>query len=190
MAPTSRIRHFSVPTVLSALLALAAFAAPARADLLDFTFSFSNGNGSIPGTVTGEIEGLADNSTGAAADVIVDSAPAMQNLSTLTSAPYDTASWVKSADTFTVTDGQITAADFRGVFEAEAILSLNYGSIDAFTLSGNSYSVTTHAGFDAITFTPLNAPASPEPGTFAMAALALPAFGFCAWKKRKTAAVK
>jgi len=66
MRVTFRTRGISMSALLAAGLALAAVAAPARADLLDFTFSFSNGNGSIPGTVTGLIEGLSDNSTGAA----------------------------------------------------------------------------------------------------------------------------
>jgi len=189
MRVTFRTRGLNMSALLAAGLALAAVAAPARAELLDFTFSFSNSIGTTAGTVTGEIEGLADNSTGAAGDVIIESAPAMENDSEL-GAPYDTASWTKIYDSFTVTDGQITAVDFRAATNGAAGLSLDVNGLDNFTVSENIQSVTTFGGFAAITFTPLNAPASPEPGTFAMAALALPALGSWAWKKRQAGGVK
>jgi hypothetical protein len=48
-------------------------AGPASAD--DFSFSFTNDIGNVAGTVTGEILGLTDNSTGAATDVIIESFP-------------------------------------------------------------------------------------------------------------------
>ena len=47
--------------------------------LLDFTFSFTDTTGGVSGTVTGEILGLSDNSTGAATDVLIESHAAALN---------------------------------------------------------------------------------------------------------------
>jgi len=52
----------------------------------------------------------------------------------------------------------------------------------------NYGSIVSGAYLFGLVTSPVAAPASPEPGTFAMAALALPALGFWAWKKRSRAA--
>ncbi len=58
--------------------ALALASTPGHA--LSFDFSFTNQFGTIPGTVTGHIDGLQDNATGPATAVFIDSAPPVFNL--------------------------------------------------------------------------------------------------------------
>ena len=169
--------------VAAVILLTSAFSAPARGELLNFTFSFTGGNtSSVQGTVTGLIEGLTDNSTGGAADVIIESAPSMTSFGpSVGPLPIDTASWVKQANSFTVSNGQITAADFRAVTNGEDFLDLDYtGRINLFTLSGNSYNVANNDGLAGISFSP----SVPEPGTFAIGGFAIAVLGLWISKQR------
>ena len=93
------------------LAALVCFAGIDSAKALDFNFSFDNTVGSVAGTVEGTIQGLNDNSTGAASAVLITSFPAglggsfdIGNNAVL----WDTV----LANSFTVTNGAITAASF------------------------------------------------------------------------------
>jgi hypothetical protein len=92
---------------------LAAMAVQARADLI-FDFSISNTIGNVPGTVSGQILGLADNTANqAASEVLIQSFPA--GPSGLLPVPDPTVAaptWTFALNSFTVSGGQVTAADF------------------------------------------------------------------------------
>ena len=180
--------------VIAASLLFVASATPARATLLNFDFTLTNDVGyGVPGTVTGVVEGLSDNSTSAASDVIITSAPsALGNLLGATFPLDVSTAWsYNGSNSFTVVNGQVTNADFDQttlpVNNPDGILQLNFYTFSELSLDGNATRVANDGGFAGLSFTPVAAPASPEPGTFAMAALALPAFGFWAWKKRQAA---
>jgi hypothetical protein len=75
---------------------------------LSFDFSFTNTDGNTPGTVTGVIDGLVDNATSKASAVIIESVPSVINIGTPHSFPVGLA----ASNSFTVTNGTITSADY------------------------------------------------------------------------------
>jgi hypothetical protein len=99
--------------LLVSLLATVPGAQLARAD--NFSFSFTNafsGPGYVSGTVTGEIIGLTNNSTGPAAQVIITSFPAGLN-SVLGSGPINAMLWAHVyQNSFTETNGMVTGGGF------------------------------------------------------------------------------
>jgi hypothetical protein len=147
--------------------AVAAFVPLAQAD--DFSFSFTNTVGNVAGTVTGEILGLTDNSTGPAAKVIVESFPAGLN-SVLGSAPIDATSWTIFNNSFTETGGQVVAADFDAETGTEpsnlGIVEFNpISGASELTLDGNqAFDVLTFAGLSADNIAPV-----PEPSSLGLA---------------------
>src|ERR1700730_3337646 len=88
--------------------ALALASTPGHA--LSFDFSFSNQFGTIPGTFTGEIDGLQDNATGPATAVFINSAPPDFNLNF----PFLFREGV--AHQFVVASGVINRAVFSSTF--------------------------------------------------------------------------
>jgi hypothetical protein len=146
---------------------------------LTYTFSFTDTTGTVPGTVTGEILGLSDNSTGPATGVLIESWPTALNSDLFTSytSPIDTSLWpIENANTFTVSGGEITAAAF----------AVDDGDFDFFTLGtgcnlpssecGNAFGNWSNAQWVGsasgdVTFSALSA--VPEPSTFAYLALAV-----------------
>jgi hypothetical protein len=169
-----------------------ASAVPARADLLNFSFSFTNTLGNTAGTVTAEIEGLSDNSTGAASDVIIQTAPA--SLGTLEGTlpiDLDAAGWSFLSNSFTVSGGQITAVNFNAASpDFLGSLLLNHGALNDLALGGSGF-VANAGHFAGTTYTPLLAapPSVPEPASFQIGFASLPVLGLWFWKKRRTAAV-
>jgi hypothetical protein len=137
-------------------VALVAGIAPARAGL-NFDFSFTNQDpDGVPGTVTGEIFGLTDNSTMAAADIVIDSCPASMGFG-MPSTPWDifnAAGFSINANSFTVREGEVTSGDFQ---ENDGAPALSLGA-DGYlsVLRDGSGDVT---GFLSATF----APAAPTP---------------------------
>jgi hypothetical protein len=98
--------------------ALALASTPGHA--LSFDFSFTNLFGTTPGTVTGEIDGLQDNTLRQPATaVIIDSAPLAFNLTTPFSVPDLPLSTVNS---FTVTSGVVTEAFFSNSFRISGLI--------------------------------------------------------------------
>jgi hypothetical protein len=82
----------------------------ARADDFTFTFTGTTAYSTPPGTVSGELLGLTDNGTSTPAEVILFADPDGIATGDLTAR-----GWFNLAgqpDTFTVTNGVITAADF------------------------------------------------------------------------------
>src|SRR5215471_13015651 len=88
--------------------ALALASIPAYA--LSFNFSFSHDFG-VAGTVTGEIDGLTDNTAGPATAVFVNSAPPVFNVTTPVSIPIAGA----FNNSFTVSSGAITDSNFASL---------------------------------------------------------------------------
>lgn len=115
------MRHLSVwsglrNVLLLALTAFTLFSGTAKAG--PFFFSFSNdptGPGNVPGTVTGEIFGLVDNSTSAATDILILSYPAGLVISGSYTPPIDVFTWTGGTvgeNSFTVSGGVITGGGF------------------------------------------------------------------------------
>ena len=118
----------------------------------------------LPGTVTGVITLNADET--AATSVFVTSVTGYVTSPEPPSFNYVTGGGVL-ANQFTVTDGNISAADFAAVVSPVYGLELNHGGESVFGNYGGI--VVNGSGLAGITFTPV-APA-PEPGTLALAAL-------------------
>jgi hypothetical protein len=186
------------PSVLAALR-VAAMAGQVEASLI-FDYSFTNTVGTLPGTVTGQILGLTDNSTGPATHVLIDTFPPEFEIQLL-SAPVDAMAWTIKADTFTVTNGQVTAADFNAQFGNfstaggnGAALMLDYGSNGrnelVATIPAVSYDLLNFDGLPGANIVPETSPPStPEPATFALLASGLMAFGgfrLCRQRPRTT----
>ena len=110
-----KIQHL-FPALSLTVIGLAFNSGAAKA--LDFTFSFSNVTGNTPGTVTGTIQGLNDNATSAATGVIIQTYP-----SGLSGSPnqggFDATKWAVINNSFSVTNGNITAASFDAMLDFE-----------------------------------------------------------------------
>ena len=160
-----------------------------HATVLDFTFSFSNVNGTVSGTVTGEIFGLMDNATGPATNVIVDSYPAGLGLP----APPLTIFSGISDNLFTVSAGEITAADYRAITSGPS-LALNFGGIINSLGNGEIGNVLNEEGFNGATYTPAPVPApllatGPVAASVTLLATGLAALWPWCRRRRRTAPV-
>jgi hypothetical protein len=128
-----------------------------RAD--DFTFSFTNTDGNVSGVVTGEILGLTDNTTGPAAQVLIESYPAAI-ASIIGPGPINAMQLADQlVNSFTEAGGVVTAASFAaynpqpGIFDEFVI---NYGARQRCKLAA------THVTSLGMNMCPLKA-ASPQP---------------------------
>lgn len=144
---------------------------PARAD--DFSFTFTNVTGNVGGTVTGEILGLVDNSTGPATDVIIESFPSALNAYLFTSytAPIDllTFPWFGTGpNAFTESGGVITSASFGmddGDFD---FVTLGTGCNILSSFCGDGFGNWQTANYVGGTAT-YGSSAAPEPSTLGLA---------------------
>jgi hypothetical protein len=154
------------------------FGGSAKAD--SFTFSFTNTTGDVSGTVTGEILGLTNNSTSSATDVIIESFPSAlgSDLFTSYTAPIDVFAspwYTTSPNTFTETNGQITAANF-GMDDGDwTYLILGSGCNDI-SQCGNAMGNWETGDFtgdiggnSTVTFAALSTSSTPEPSTLGLA---------------------
>jgi len=138
---------------------------------VNFIFSFTNSTGNVAGTVTGEILGLLNNSTGPATHVIIDSYPGAFSPAPF-SPPVDATAFPNQfLNSFTVTGGVITSARFDA---DTAFLStppnqyvLNF-TTNSGTTSGQFFN-TTNVPSCCSTFMNVTGPISfqavPEPGS-------------------------
>jgi hypothetical protein len=176
--------------VCAAFCALvAAYAPPARAGLLNFSFSFTDDPtvGTTPGTVTGEIDGLSDNSTSAASDVIIDTVPAaLDNLEGPLPIDLTAAGWTFLLNSFTVSGGQITDGTLYAFDSgSKGTLVLDAFNKTGLTLDGSFKYVENDGGPAGVTYAPLAAASVPEPASFQIGLASLPIVGLWFWKKRR-----
>lgn len=170
------------------LALLSSLAAPASA--ADFTFTFASdlsdpdNVNDVAGSVTGRILGLADNGTSSAVSVIIDS----YNAAGFGSFPTDAALWENQfVNSFTVVNGQITAASFRadrtqaGSYDQLWInIPLGYarGNTNyASTGVNNTQSIWNNTGLSGVSFTAVDSLGVPEPATWALMILGFGAVG-------------
>jgi hypothetical protein len=158
-----------------ALALLAATAAQTQASLLNFDFSITNTIGDVSGTVTGEILGLSDNSTGPAAEVLIDTFPAgLNNIAGPT--PINATLWTsQDQNSFTVSAGQVIAGGFwaeNGIFGNGNFFQLyingDGGPYNFVNLDGNDgLYVWGDDGFAAANIVPAGS-VTPEPATLTL----------------------
>jgi hypothetical protein len=151
------------------------------AGAVNFIFSFTNSTGNVPGTVTGEILGLLDNSTSPAAHIIINSYPGAFN-PTPFSPPVDASAFPNQfLNSFTVTGGVITSAKFDA---DTAFLSTppNQYILNFNTSIGQFFDTTNVPSCCATLMNvtgPISFQAVPEPGS------AVLIFGGMSWLLRK-----
>lgn len=171
----SRFSYFA-PVVLGALAGI--LISPQRAHALTFSFSFSSNltefPSAVPGTVTGVIYGLTDNSTSAATEILINAYPA--GVTPLPySAPFSAfaySTWLAAnvnsmiyvdANSFVVTNGAVTDAVFQiygGYFDINVHAGAYYNEL--LSNNGATYVANTD-GLQGVTFSQV-----PEPATLAL----------------------
>ena len=143
----------------ASLAALVCFTGIESASALDFNFSFDNTILNVPGTVEGTIQGLNDNSTGAASAVLITSFPA--GLGGSFDISNDAMLWDNIlVNEFTVTNGSITAASFdaRNNSGGDTLClnasgaSLCTNNFNLLTLNGGSSITGNNDSFSGVTF--------------------------------------
>jgi hypothetical protein len=156
--------------ILAALATIALGAPYARAaGPLDFNFSVTGG-ASYPGTFTGEIVGLTDNTANqAATSVFIDTA----SITFPFGLPYNTISNVIFNE-FSVSNGAIAAAAYNAFDATFYEIALNYEGTYLYVNSplGNIRSDISE-GLSGIVFTPVVVTIVPEPASLALFGVAL-----------------
>ena len=174
------MKRLTTAGMLAAVI-LAALARPSRAGSQAFDFSFNNISGTVAGTVTGVIDlSFSGDGTGSATSVTITSYPSVY-LSIFGSPPITTPvspyfSTV-TANSFTVTGGQITDAQYYASSENQPFaswISLNYN--DANTLAYYTPFIADSTGntlgLSGTTYTPASVPV-PEPSSLAIISMAV-----------------
>jgi PEP-CTERM motif len=175
------VRFLALSMVVAGMLA--AVPGTTRADEI-FDFSFTNSTGNTAGTVTGTIDFAitGDATNVAASDVTITSYPsAWGNIGTT---PVDVFG-MPISNSFTVSGGEITAADFFSKFAYMP----DGGGLMLKTTSGELYDSTTGNYVEGdITYTPQVS--TPEPAALTLLGtglLALGGFGLRRWRRKPSA---
>jgi len=151
-----------------AIAGIVFFGPTARAD--NFKFSFTNTLGGVPGTVTGEILGLTNNSTSAATQVIIETFPAALNPSFFP--PINATLWsIQIENSFTEAAGGVVSGGFEaqmpGItfgFSDLAIDSSGYNVLYLECHCGlGGREVADGGGLAAANIDPLGSSSVPEP---------------------------
>ena len=154
--PSLAYFRFGVIALVLLISGITLFSVPAWAD--DFLFSFTNTSGTVSGTVSGEIFGLTNNSTSAATEVIITSAPSSLGLGEAT--PIIATLWNDPIhNSFTELSGNLTAVNFsaKDLAVTGDFLTLSAGS----SLTGSTGSLISSSTIFS-QFTPDPPPAAPE----------------------------
>ena len=186
-----RKQKTAIPALGIGMAMMASFFSPtARAD--DFTFTFTNTIGNTPGTVTGEIYGLVNNSTGAATDIIITSAPANVannipsfDINTYASDTGNGEGFGVTHNSFTELNGQITAAVYQmgpGFFDINLVCcGVSFpGGYNELITPNDGYNVVNLDGLAGITFSPASVP---EPSSVILLSTILLSLAFVARKR-------
>ena len=167
------MRLKSIPLIFAlAISVIVLLGTPAKGD--NFTFSFTSppvGGGNIPGTVTGEILGLTNNTTGPAAQVLIESYPSYYG-SALGTLPVDVTLWATQySNTFTEAGGVVTAAAYGayrpGVPSASLFYLTNWSGCALLEIG--SYVTVNCDGISGANIAPLTSSPVPEPSTLVLA---------------------
>jgi hypothetical protein len=168
----------------------------ASAGTLDFTFSFTGTNYSLPGnpsgTVTGEIVGLSDNATSSATAIYIDTADNNIKNDTL---PYNALSTMALVfkNSFTVSNGVITAANLfiltangdRTEPDFES-LTLNNSQTNQLTIGPGG--LANNSGFGGTTYALVPSVAvAPEPASMTFLLEGLGAGACLGWRRLRRA---
>jgi hypothetical protein len=153
----------------------ATFSISANAQLLNFDFKFSSDNsglGNTPGTVTGEIFGLQNNTTSAPSEVIITSAPTAFATAAFTTPIVLRVSTALTVEgDFKVSDGSIQSGSFlidtfyqgsNGTNETDSNITFNEPQN---FLRVGSLTTENDLGFAGVTYTLVEAP---EPSEYAL----------------------
>jgi hypothetical protein len=183
----------------SAILAIATICFGSGAQALTLDFSFTNTIGNISGTVTGQVDGLASSGTSAATSVWVDSYPVGLNSFGSYPTPFNVLAWsggTIGGNSFTITGGVVTAADFY-IYGANNFYDQLYLN-SPFSIGTNYLNIGNNNFQEVWTNGPLNGPsglqisvagAVPEPSTWAMMIVGFAGLGFMAYRRKSKPAL-
>lgn len=146
------------PLLPFVVCATAILASNAPAQALDFTFSFSNSGGTTPGTVSGTIYGLSDNTANqAATDIQITSYPSALGFG---STPFSVFTFgTPSSNSFSVVSGTITAADFYVYYNSPSVFQFFLLNHNSNNVLQNSSAYTYNAGgFSGATYSAVPVP--------------------------------